>query len=46
MRIRFAVKVASALMTSAALFAIPARAQDANYWSNAYGTRAQLLGGV
>ena len=24
----------------------PARAQDSNYWSSAYGTRSQLLGGV
>jgi hypothetical protein len=23
-----------------------ARSQDSNYWSSAYGTRAQLLGGV
>jgi hypothetical protein len=26
--------------------AAPARAQDSNYWSSAYGTRSQLLGGV
>jgi hypothetical protein len=28
------------------LCAVPAAAQDANYWSTAYGTRSQLLGGV
>jgi len=28
------------------LAAAPARSQDSNYWSTAYGTRAQLLGGV
>ena len=28
------------------LCAATARAQDANYWSTAYGTRSQLLGGV
>jgi hypothetical protein len=29
-----------------ALAALPVHAQDANYWSTAFGTRAQLLGGV
>ena len=28
------------------LSAVTARAQDANYWSTAFGTRSQLLGGV
>ena len=30
----------------AGLFAATANAQDANYWSTAFGTRSQLLGGV
>ena len=40
---------ALALVLAAGLagpFAAPANAQDANYWSTAYGTRSQLLGGV
>src|SRR5215831_328566 len=40
---------AFALVLAAGLFglcAATAQAQDANYWSTAFGTRAQLLGGV
>ena len=40
---------ALALVLAAGLVAFcagSARAQDANYWSTAYGTRSQLLGGV
>jgi hypothetical protein len=33
-------------LSSLALVAVPARAQDSNYWSSAYGTRSTLLGGV
>ena len=28
------------------LVAVPAKAQDTNYWANQYGTRAELLGGI
>jgi hypothetical protein len=34
------------LFATTVVFASSARAQDANYWSTAYGTRSQLLGGV
>lgn len=34
------------LLLMPVVFAASARAQDANYWSTAFGTRAQLLGGV
>ena len=34
------------LLAMTTVFAASARAQDANYWSTAFGTRAQLLGGV
>ena len=36
----------AAVVSLAALSATPAFAQDSNYWSTAYGTRARLLGGV
>ena len=38
--------IAVVVLALPSVFAVPARAQDANYWSTAYGTRAQLLGGV
>src|SRR5262249_55251493 len=46
MRLRFAKRLSIAPLVCTLLFAAPARAQDANYWSIALGTRAQLLGGV
>ena len=41
-RARGAVAALAVLLALAA----PAHAQDSNYWSSAYGTRASLLGGV
>jgi hypothetical protein len=38
--------VASVVVALAGLSAGSVRAQDSNYWSQAYGTRSQLLGGV
>jgi hypothetical protein len=43
---RHARRIAGALFAFLASAVSLARAQDANYWSTAYGTRAQLLGGV
>jgi len=38
--------LALGLVSVGILGATTARSQDSNYWSAAYGTRAQLLGGV
>src|SRR5262245_65402142 len=46
MRLRFVKRLTLAPLACSLLFTLPAHAQDANYWSIAYGTRAQLLGGV
>ena len=43
---RIVRRIAVPLLLSLTVSMRPARAQDANYWSTAYGTRSQLLGGV
>jgi len=45
-RVIVAKRIALVVLALPIVLAAPARAQDANYWSTAYGTRAQLLGGV
>lgn len=45
MKAHFSSRIASALAV-VMLVAATAQAQDSNYWSIAYGTRSQLLGGV
>jgi hypothetical protein len=46
MRMSRTWRIACAVMALGVGVANPARAQDSNYWSSAYGTRSQLLGGV
>jgi hypothetical protein len=46
MKPAFGIGATLIALTGLALVAVPARAQDSNYWSTAYGTRSTLLGGV